>query len=131
MVASPRRWREEAQIRVGLNKRVWIDGQLTYHGSLWTTKTEGDRHREHVRNCVRDSQAWRERQADNLDLDQVVEKMIEQFGESYTETDKWYVCGSISTAAAQRRCSACRKNMTSVGLVERAIFVSIATLMMF
>ena len=58
---------------------------------LVDNKTEGDRHREHVRNCVRDSQAWRERQADNLDLDQVVEKMIEQFGESYTETDKWYV----------------------------------------
>ena len=35
-----------------------MNGKWTDHGSLWTRKLRQDRHCEHVRNCVKDSQAW-------------------------------------------------------------------------
>eukprot|EP00439_Symbiodinium_sp_Y106_P033057 s1341_g3.t4 len=75
--------------------------------SCWSEQEGVDRWAAHIPWLLVDNKNGR--QADNLDLDQVVEKMIEQFGESYTETDKWYVCGSISTAAAQRRCTPVEK----------------------
>ena len=74
----------------GPGKKVYVDGTLVHHGSLWTSKTPQQRHREHVRNCVKDSQAWRERQA-TTDLDFVVDASIEQFGECDSNTDRWYV----------------------------------------
>ncbi|CAE7255794.1 unnamed protein product, partial [Symbiodinium pilosum] len=86
----PHLWHEGSQIDVGPGKKVYVDGTLVHHGSLWTSKTPQQRHREHVRNCVKDSQAWRERQA-TTDLDSVVDALIEQFGECDSNADRWYV----------------------------------------
>ena len=62
---------------------------MIHHGSLYTTKSAGDRHSEHARNCVKDSRAWRERQR-QVTISEVVEEMIERFGECPSSEDRWY-----------------------------------------
>ena len=88
--AYSRLWHANAEIRVGRGMMLFIDGRQTCHGSLWTRKTEADRHRDHVRNCVKDSQAWKERPPE-ADLEKIVETMISQFGEFTSDSEKWYV----------------------------------------
>eukprot|EP00440_Ansanella_granifera_P000904 gb/GFBE01000977.1/.p1 GENE.gb/GFBE01000977.1/~~gb/GFBE01000977.1/.p1 ORF type:complete len:240 (+),score=23.01 gb/GFBE01000977.1/:1-720(+) len=70
----------DAQVVVGAGYQIHIDGQLVHHGSLWTTKSLGDRHRQHLTNCVKDSQAWSEKKVD-LSVEDVVDRLVQQFGE--------------------------------------------------
>lgn len=68
---------------------MYINDEIIHHGSLYTTKTAADRHREHVRNCVKDSRAWRERSRE-VTMEEVVGEMIAHFGEAPTSENRWY-----------------------------------------
>eukprot|EP00929_Paragymnodinium_shiwhaense_P121273 TRINITY_DN93432_c0_g1_i1.p1 TRINITY_DN93432_c0_g1~~TRINITY_DN93432_c0_g1_i1.p1 ORF type:complete len:280 (+),score=19.41 TRINITY_DN93432_c0_g1_i1:10-849(+) len=73
----------DATVCVGVGYQIHIAGKMIHHGSLWTTKSTGERHREHLGNCVKHSQAWREigdRRAD-ISIPDVVENLAQRFGE--------------------------------------------------
>lgn len=70
----------DAVVRVGSGYELRIDEELIHHGSLWTTKSTGDRHREHLTNCVKESQAWREHKG-SCTLDAVVDDLVQHFGD--------------------------------------------------
>lgn len=71
-----------SKVEVREKGKLYIDGQQIHHGSLWTVKSLNTRHREHLTNCVRDSQAWQEKAVD-ISLDIVVEEIVRQFGERH------------------------------------------------
>lgn len=70
----------DCKVEVGEGYKLFIDDKLMHHGSLWTTKDLGSRHREHVKNCVKDSEAWAKRATD-IPLPDVVERFVQAFGE--------------------------------------------------
>lgn len=78
--------------------------KMHHHGSLWTSKTKEQRHREHITNCVKDSQAWKvyrspfrdgvagEDEAPQLSLEEVVNRVVEEFGGvGWEGKNKYYV----------------------------------------
>jgi len=107
----------DASVRLGGGYQLYIDGKLIQHGSLWTTKSLGNRHRVHVRNCVKNSQAWNEHTGDAT-LDSVVDYLVQKLGEWTPRTkyyDRWHnraAAGSgsvtIFRSSGGRQCSFCQ-----------------------
>lgn len=78
LMSSVRSTRTLRWMLVGSYK-VYIDGRLKHHGSLWTTKPLDTRHRQHLKNCVLDSLAWEDWDRDReVQLAHIVEQLVGQ-----------------------------------------------------
>lgn len=101
----------DAILLVADGYKLYVDDRLVHHGSVWTRKDYGQRHREHLSNCVRDSQAWNERTVD-ISLSDCVEQLIQRFGNENMYVRKHNSCPRRSVKVFRdtngRHCSRCQ-----------------------
>jgi len=70
---------DDTIVVVGADRKLFVAGQLMHHGSLWTKKSHNTRHRQHLMNCVLDSQAWQQKTV-NMTVEAAVDSIEERFG---------------------------------------------------
>jgi len=105
---------DDASVVVEPGYEIYINGKIINHGSLWTNKCLGKRHRENLTNCVKDSQAWHDKTSD-AGLRDVVDQIVQRFGE-YDSESKMYKRlhrrsgphRSVKVFIGGRRCEFCQ-----------------------